>query len=181
MKSFRDDTALGRYLAAIARTVHPVRAIFEVCGTVLFAIPFLAAFAMTRSAPLYLYLLYPLLFLISHFVWFRLPSVDRKVRWFLFWSTLTLVAALGAGFMFWSYKEAAARGASFPPSGIFAIPQWVSPNIDVPFLTAALYFLAPSGAGAAVYCLVLALFLRVYKKYRAEEHRRRSPGGGRGE
>ncbi len=180
MKRLR-ETDLGRYVTSIAGTVHPVRATFEICGTILFAIPFLAAFAMTRSAPVYLYLVYPLLFLVSHFVWFRLPSVDRRLRWLLFWLSLTVVAALGAGFMFWSYKEAAARGDSFPAQGIFEIPRWVSPNIDVPFPTAAAYFLLPSGAGAAVYCFVLSLFLRIYARFRAEEHRRRTPSDGRGQ
>jgi hypothetical protein len=178
MKKLR-ETDLAKYVIAIAHTVHPVRAVFEVCGTVLFAMPFLAAFAMTRSAPLYLYLLYPFLFLVSHFVWFRLPSVDRKVRWILFWATLTLVAALGAGFMYWSYREANLRGSGFPAQGFFAIPHWVSPNIDVPFPTVAGYFLLPSAAGSALYCFILALFLRIYKKYRAEEHHKRSPTGGR--
>ncbi len=164
----------------MARTVHPIRAIFEVCGTVLFAIPFLAGFAVNRSAPLYLYLLYPLLFLVSHFVWFRLPSVERRVRWFLFWLTLTLVAALGAGFISWSYREAVARGAQSHPVPIFAIPHWVSRNIDVPFPTVALYFLAPSAVGAALYCAVFALFLRIYRRYRVEEHHRRAAPGGPG-
>ena len=172
MKKLR-DTNLGRYAIAISATVHPVRAIFEVCGTVLLAIPFLTAFGMTRSAPFYLYLLYPLLFLVSHFVWFRLPSVDRRLRWILFWSTLTLVLALGAAFMYWSYREAQARGGAFPAVGIFAIPHWVAPIIDADCPTVAVYFLIPSAAGAAVYCLVLGLFLRIYKQYRAEEHRRR--------
>ena len=172
------ETEAGKYLTAITRTVHPVRATFEVCGTLLFAVPFLAAFAINRSGPLYLYLLYPLLFLITHFVWFRLPSVDRRVRWFLFWLTLTLVAALGAGFMFWSYWEAGNRGTGFQPEGIFAIPHWVSPNIVVSFPTVAAYFLVPSGAGAALYCIVLALFPRIYEKYRAEQHRRRSARDG---
>ncbi|HEY9594298.1 MAG TPA: hypothetical protein VHE79_07470 [Spirochaetia bacterium] len=172
------ETELGRYVIAIARTVHPVRAVFEVCGTVVFAIPFLAAFAMTRSAPLYLFLLYPFLFLVSHFVWFRLPSVERRVRWLLFWATLTFVAALGAGFIFWSYHEATLRGADFPPAGFFAIPHWVSPNIDAPFPTVAAFFLVPSAAGSALYCLVLGLFLRIYRKYRSEQHRRRAPRDG---
>jgi hypothetical protein len=176
MKRIR-ETDVGKYAAAIARTVHPIRAIFEVCGTVLFAIPFLAAFAVTRSAPVYLYLLYPLLFLVAHFVWFRLPSVDRKVRWFLFWLSLTLVAALGAGFVYWSYRET--MGPGFNPQGIFAIPHWVSPNIDAAFPTVALYFIVPSAAGAALYCFLFALFLRIYRKYRAEEHRRRSATDGR--
>jgi hypothetical protein len=176
MKRLR-ETDFGRYVTSISRTVHPVRAVFEVCGTVLFAIPFLAAFAVNRSAPLYLFRLYPLLFLVSHFVWFRLPSVDRTVRWILFWLSLTFVAALGAGFVFWSYRETI--GPGFQPQGIFAIPHWVSPNIDVPFPTVAAYFIVPSGVGAALYCLLFALFLRIYKKYRAEEHRRRSPVDGR--
>jgi hypothetical protein len=178
MKKLR-HTSLGRYVAAISATVHPVRTIFEICGTILLAIPFVAAFAMTRAAPLYLYLLYPLLFLVSHFVWFRLPSVDRRLRWILFWGTLALVLALGAAFLYWSYREAQARGGAFPAAGIFAIPHWVAPNIDADFPTAALYLLAPSGAAAAVYCLVLALFLRVYRQHRAEEHRRRPRPDGR--
>jgi len=179
MKKLR-DTNLGKYSIAISGTVHPVHAIFAICGTILLLIPFLVAFAMTRSAPLYLYLLYPLLFLVSHFVWFRLPSVDRRLRWILFWSTLTLVLALGAGFMYWSYREAEARGGAFPAVGIFAIPHWVAPNIDADFPTAALYLLVPAGAGAAVYCLVLGLFLRLSRKHRADEHHRRSPVDGRG-
>ena len=130
---------------------------------------------MTRSAPLYLYLLYPLLFLVSHFVWFRLPFVERRLRWLLFWSTVALVAALGAAFMYWSYREAGARGSDFPVQGIFSIPHWVAPNIDADFTTAAVYFLVPAAAGSAVYCLLFGLFLKLYQRYRAEEHRRRSP------
>jgi hypothetical protein len=173
------DTSLGGYAAAISATVRPVRTIFEICGTILFAIPFIVAFALTRAAPLYLYLLYPLLFLVSHFVWFRLPSVDPRLRWILFWGTLTLVLALGAAFMYWSYREAQARGSAFPVAGIFALSHWVAPSIDADFPTAAVYFLVPSGVGAIAYCLVLALFLRIYRQHRAEEHRRRSPPDGR--
>ncbi|MGO9308759.1 MAG: hypothetical protein ACLQDL_07035 [Spirochaetia bacterium] len=179
MKKLR-DTNLGRYASAISATVHPVRALFELCCAILLAIPFLTAFAMTRSAPFYLYLLYPLLFLVSHFVWFRLPSVDRRLRGVLFWATLTLVLALGAAFMYWSYREAGARGGAFPAVGIFAIPHWVAPNIDADFPTAAVYFLVPSAAGAGVYCLVLGLFLKMYKRRRADEHRRRSHSDGKG-
>jgi len=179
MKKLR-DTNLGRYAAAISVTVHPLRAIFPVCAAIVLAVPFIAAFAMTRAAPLYLYLLYPLLFLVSHFVWFRLPSVDRRLRWILFWGTLTLVLSLGAAFLYWSCREAQARGGMFPAAGIFAIPHWVAPTIDADFPTAALYLLAPSGAAAAVYCVVLSLFLGMYQKYRAEEHRRHMPHNGRG-
>jgi len=178
MKRLR-DTNLGRYAAAISATIHPVRAAFEVLGTLLFAVPFVVAFAMTRAAPLYLYLVYPVLFLVSHFVWFRLPSVDRRVRWLLFLSTLAVVAALGAGFIYWSYREAAIRGAG-TLHGIFSVPHWFSPNIDVDFPTAAVYFLIPSAAGAALYGLLFGLFLRLYRTYRAEEHRRRSPPDGKG-
>jgi hypothetical protein len=178
MKRFR-DTNLGRYAVAISATIHPVRATFEVCGTLLFAVPFVVAFALTRGAPFYLYLVYPLMFLVSHFVWFRLPSVERRLRWLLFWSTLTVVAALGAGFIYWSYREAALRGAGVL-HGIFSVPHWVSPNLDVDFPTAAVYFLIPSAVGAALYCLLFGLFLRLYRTYRAEEHRRRSPTDGKG-
>ncbi len=176
MKRLR-DTNVGRYVVAIAATVHPVRATFEVCGTLLFAVPFITSFAVTRAAPLYLYLVYPLLFLVSHFVWFRLPSVERRMRWLLFWSTLTIVAALGAGFIYWSYREAALRGDG-SLNGLFSVPHWVSPSIDVDFPTAGLYFLVPSGVGAVLYCLLFNLFLRLYARYRAEEHRRRSPPDG---
>jgi len=173
MKRFR-DTNLGRYVVAILATIHPVRATFEVCGTLLFAVPFIVAFAITRAAPLYLYLVYPLLFLVSHFVWFRLPSVDRRVRWLLFLSTLAVVAALGAGFIYWSYREAAIRGVG-TLHGVFSVPHWLSPKIDVDFPTAAVYFLVPAAVGATLYGLLFGLFLRLYRTYRAEEHRRRSP------
>lgn len=176
MKKIR-ETGPGRYFAAITRTIHPVRAIYEVCCTALFTIPFLAAFAMTRSAPLSLYLVYPLLFLVAHFLWFRLPSVHRRLRWFLFWLTLTVVVALGAGFIFWSYREAAARGAGVPPETMFSIPHWITPTINVAFPSVAVFFLVPSGVGAALYCLVFSLFLRIYHAYRAEERQRR--GGGK--
>jgi hypothetical protein len=178
MKRVR-DTKLGRYVVAISATVHPVRAIFEVCGTLLFAVPFVTAFAMTRAAPLYLYLVYPLLFLVSHFVWFRLPSVERRLRWLLFWSTLSVVTALGAGFIYWSYREAALSGGG-TLTGLFSVPHWVSPSIDVDFPTAGVYFLIPSAVGAVLYCLLFGLFLRLYARYRAEEHRRRSPPDGKG-
>ena len=174
MKKLR-DTNLGRYLVAISATVHPVRAIFEVCGTLLFAVPFLAAFVMTRSAPLYLYLLYPLLFLVSHFVWFRLPFVERRLRWLLFWSTVALVAALGAAFMYWSYREAGARGSDFPVQGIFAIPHWVAPNIDADFPPPPCISWSPRPRGPPCTASLFALFLRLYQRYRAEEHRRRPP------
>ena len=171
MKRLR-DTNVGRYVVAISATVHPVRAIFEVCGTLLFAVPFVTAFAMTAAAPFYLYLVYPLLFLVSHFVWFRLPSVERRMRWLLFWSTLTVVAALGAGFIYWSYRESALEGGR-PLHGVFSVPHWVSPTLDVDFPTAAVYFLVPAAVGAVLYCLLFGLFLKLYARYRAEEHRRR--------
>lgn len=163
-----------KYLKAISHTVHPVRAVFEVCGTAGVSIPFLVAFFFNRTAPIYVYLLYPALFLVSHFVWFRLPFVDRKVRWFLMWFSLTVILALGAGFLYWNYREAVSAGASFTPRGIFLIPHWVSPALDVPFPTVCVYFLVPSGLGAALYCVILSLFLKVYRKYRQEERQRKA-------
>jgi hypothetical protein len=168
------ETEFGKYIRSIAKTIHPVRAVFEVCGTAVISIPFITAFVLNHSAPIYLFLLYPALFLVSHFVWFRLPSVDRRVRWLLFWFTLTLIAALGSGFLFWSYLEAVEAGADFTLSGIWLIPQWVNPTLDVPFPTAAVYFLIPSGVGSALYCLILALFLRLYRRYRETERQRRA-------
>jgi hypothetical protein len=164
---------LFAYLKAIARTIHPVRALFEVCGTMIISIPFLVAFFFNRSAPIYVYLLYPALFLVSHLVWFRLPFVDRRVRWILIWFSLTIIVALGSGFLYWNYREAVAAGASFTPTGVFLIPHWVSPTLDVPFPTVCVYFLVPSGIGAALYCLILALFLKVFRKYRQEERQKR--------
>ena len=165
---------LLKYLKAIARSIHPVRALFEVCGTTLVSIPFLVAFFFNRTAPLYVYLLYPALFLVSHFVWFRLPFVDKRVRWFLMWFSLTVILALGAGFLYWNYREAVAAGASFTPTGIFLIPHWVSPALDVPFPTVCVFFLVPSGLGAALYCFILSLFLKAYRKYRHEERQKRA-------
>lgn len=180
MKKLR-ETGPGRYVAAITRSIHPVRAIYEVCCTALFTIPFLAAFAMTRSAPLSLYLVYPLLFLAAHVVWFRLPSIHPRLRWLLLWLTLTIVVALGTGFIFWSYREAAARGAGFAPESVLSIPHWITPTFDAAFPLVAVFFLVPSGIGAALYCLVFSLFLRIYRAYRAEERQGRIGGKGPGE
>jgi hypothetical protein len=36
------------------------------------------------------------------------------------------------------------------------------------------YFLVPSGLGAALYCVILSLFLKVYRKYRQEERQRKA-------
>ena len=178
MKRLR-DTDFGRYVKAAVGPIHPLMALFMVCITLVFTIPFLAAFALNRTAPVYVYLLYPALFLVSHLMWFRLPSVERRLRWALFWFTLTLIVALGAGFLYWNYREAVSAGSTFHPSGIFWIPRWVSPTIDVPFPTVAVYFLVPSGLGAALYCFLLAVFLRIYRKYRQEEHLRRAQRSGR--
>jgi len=144
-----------------------------VCGTTIISIPFLVAFFINRSAPIFVYLLYPALFLVSHLVCFRLPFVDKRIRWILIWFSLTIIVALGSGFLYWNYREAVAAGASFTPTGIFLIPHWVSPTLEVPFPTVGVYFLVPSGVGAALYCMVLALFLKVYRKYRQEERQKR--------
>ncbi len=168
---------LSAYLKAIAKTIHPVRALFEVCGTTIISIPFLVAFFFNHSAPIYVYLLYPALFLVSHLVCFRLPFVDRRVRWILIWFSLTIIVALGSGFLYWNYREAVAAGDSFTPKGIFLIPHWVSPTLEVPFPTVGLFFLVPSGIGAALYCMVLALFLKVYRKYRQEERQKKADAG----
>jgi len=165
---------LHRYLKILGKPIHPIRAIFEVCATTLFALPFLAAYALNRSSPFYVYLLYPAMFLFSNIVWFRLPFVHRRVRWVLFWITVTCVIALGAGFLFCDYRESLA--AAFKPTGIFLIPQWVNTSMDAPFTTVVAYFLLPSGLAAAAYSFVLSLFLRIYRKYRAEEYRRRREG-----
>jgi hypothetical protein len=130
---------------------------------------------MNGSAPLTLYLLYPALFLVSHFVWFRLPFADRRIRWSLFWFSLTAIIALGSGFLYWDFRSAAASPASsaFPP-----ISTLVWPPLDVPFPKLTLSFLVPSGLAALLYCFVLSLFLRAYHAFRREERARRA--GGRG-
>ncbi len=166
-----------KYVKAIVRTIHPVRALFEVCGTTVVSIPFLVAFLTNRTAPIYVYLMYPVLFLVSHFLWFRLPFVDRRVRWGLMWFSLAIILALGAGFLYWNYREAAAAGDAFKPTGIFLIPHWLNPTLDVPFPTVCLYFLIPSGLGSALYCFILLLFLRVYEKFRREERQKRAAAG----
>jgi TRAP-type C4-dicarboxylate transport system permease small subunit len=168
---------LHRYLKILGKPIHPIRAIFEVCATMLFALPFLAAYAIHRASPFYVYLLYPVMFLFSNIVWFRLPFVHRRVRWILFWFTVTCVIALGAGFLYCDYRES--MEAAFQPTGIFLIPHWVNPEMEGPFTAVVAYFLLPAGLTAAVYSFVLSLFLRIYRKFRAEEYRRRQEGAGK--
>lgn len=162
---------LNRYLKILGKPIHPIRAVFEVCATTLFALPFLAAYALHRTSPFYVYLLYPAMFLISNIMWFRLPFVHRRVRWVLFWINVTCVIALGAGFLYCDYRECMA--ASFQPAGIFLIPHWVNPSMEAPFSAVTAYFLLPAGLVAAFYSFVLSLFLKIYRKFRVEEYRRR--------
>lgn len=164
---------LRKYLRAIGASIHPLRAAYEVCATLVVCVPFLVAYVVNRTAPLYVYLLYPALFLVSHLVWFRLPFVDRRVRWGLFWFTLSIIVALGAGFLYANYRESTALAGPLRPEGILWIPHWVNESLDVPFPTVAAVFLIPSACAAALYCLVLALFLGAYRSYRQAERRRR--------
>ncbi len=170
-------SGITKYLSALAKTIHPVRALFEVCGTVVVSIPFLIAFFMNESAPLAVYLLYPSLFLVSHFVWFRLPFADRRVRWSLFWFSLTAIIALGSGFLYWDFRSAGASPASLD---FLPIPMWMWPPLDVPFPKVTLSFLIPSALAALLYCFVLSLFLRAYHAFRSEERGRRN-GAGNGD
>ncbi len=171
-------SAITKYLSALAKTIHPVRALFEVCGTVVVSIPFLVAFFMNESAPLAVYLLYPSLFLVSHLVWFRLPFADRRVRWGLFWFSLTAVIALGSGFLYWDFRSNAA--ASPASLDFLPIPMWMWPPLDVPFPKVTLSFLIPSALAALLYCFVLSLFLRAYRAFRREERERRAGERGNG-
>jgi hypothetical protein len=171
-------SGIAKHLSALAKTIHPVRALFEVCGTVVVSIPFLVAFFMNESAPLAVYLLYPALFLVSHLVWFRLPFADLRVRWSLFWFSLTAIIALGSGFLYWDFRSAAALPSApldFPP-----IPAWMWPPLDVPFPKITVSFLIPSALAALLYCFVLSLFLRVYRAFRHEERARRNGERGNG-
>ncbi len=172
-------SGITKYLSALVKTIHPVRALFEVCGTVVVSIPFLIAFFMNGTAPLAVYLLYPALFLVSHFVWFRLPFADRRVRWGMFWFSLTVIAALGSGFLYWDFRS---NAAASPPVSLdfLPIPAWMWPPFDDHFPTVAVSFLIPSGLAALLYCFVLSLFLRAYHAFRHEERERRNSAGNGG-
>jgi hypothetical protein len=173
------DTGPRSWMRAVTRSVDPVRAIVVLCATVLFLLPFLAVFSITRSTSFWLYLLFPLGFLLAHAVWFRLPAIGKRILWALFWVGLTAILAFGAGFLFWSCQDAAARGVMVMPSWLLAVPHWLYPSTEVSLSAAAAYLLLPSALVAAAYCLLLGLFLRVYEKYVAEERRRRTTGRGR--
>jgi hypothetical protein len=165
-------SGIAKYLRAVAGSIHPVRALFELCGTVVVAVPFVTAFFMNASGPLMLYLLYPCLFLVTHFVWFRLPFADRRIRWALFWFSLTGVVALGSGFLYRDFRSSAA--ASSAAAGGASVPAWMWPHVEVSFPKVAISFLIPSGLAALLYCYLLSLFLRAYRSFRREERARRA-------
>ncbi len=157
-------------IGAFSRSIHPVRAAYEVCCTVLVAIPFLAAFAATHAAPLALHLLFPLLFLAVHLAWFRLSALDRRLRWLLFWAALVVIGAFGAGLLFSAWS-----GASL--ESVHALPSWMRSNLDSPYPAVSVSFIVPAGIGAALYCLLFSLFLRISLAWRTDQRQRRAARG----
>ena len=151
----------------LGRPIHPVKAIVALCATTLFSLPFIAQYILLRQNPFYLYLIYPLLFLISHLVCFRLPFVLKTIRWLMFWFSLSVVAALGSGFLFMGYWEASLISKQLEPKGFFLIPTWLNPHLDASFSQVALYFLLPSALGAGIYTVILLFILRIDQNRRS--------------
>lgn len=158
---------LGARISAFSRSIHPVRAAYEVCCTVLVAIPFLAAYAANHSAPIALHLLFPLLFLAVHLAWFHLSAMDSRLRWLLFWAALTVIGTFGAGLLFSAWS-----GASL--ESVHALPSWMRARLDWPFPAVSVSFIIPAAIGAALYCLVFFLFLRISLAWRSDLRQRRA-------
>lgn len=152
-----------RLLRIWRRPLHPVRVVFSLIGVGVFSIPFIGFYFKYYPKDFYLFIIYPLLFLVAHLVWFRLPFVKRWVRWVLFWLTLSIVVALGMGFLITVYSKQPFNSVS----------QWITDHLDISIRSATIYVIFPSLVVSALYAGVLMLALHVYREYRKRLYFRR--------
>ena len=153
----------AKALWILGRPVHPVRAGVVFGATALFTLPFLLQGIVSGESPLYLYPIYPILFLVAHLICFRLPFVKPAVRWTLFWFSLSVVGALGAGFLYLDF-EGSSMGRPWYIPGVPILRFRDSLHLDASFFEVALYFLLPSAAGSGLYCAVVLLVLRAFSE-----------------
>ncbi len=151
-----------RLLRIWKRPLHPVRVILSLIGAGVFSLPFIDFYFRYYPRDFYLFVIYPLLFLVAHLVWFRLPFVKRWVRWILFWLTLSVVVSLGLGFLIMVY------GNQHPNS----VTEWITNHLNTSIETATLYVIIPSVAASAVYAGILMLGLHLYREYRKKLYSR---------
>ncbi len=153
---------LERFLWIFGRPIHPVRAAFAITGFLVFTLPFFVFFIKGYRVGSYFYLLYPLLFLIAHLVWFRLPFVKKRTRWLLFWLTLSVVISLGIGFLVTLTRTK-------------NIESWLTSRFressEESLLTVIIWIFFPSAAISASYSILLLLALKLYRKYRKSIYR----------
>ena len=156
------DNQFTRIVKYLKRPLHPAWLLVALIGLTLFSVPFLYTYRTLRLHSIFLYLVYPALYLLTHLIWFWLPFIHTKARWILFWITLTLVGVLGYNFLFLDYKEAYARGINFE---IFFMPvRWFESAGELSTVQSVLYSIIPSAVGTGVYTLVLNLLMKIYNR-----------------
>ncbi|NOY07416.1 MAG: hypothetical protein GXP33_01050 [Spirochaetes bacterium] len=184
MKGRIKRTKLSRFLWIFGRPLHPVRSVFAVTGALLLSLPSFIVYIRFRYIGLLVFVIYPLMFLFAHLVWFRLPFVKKNVRWLLFLFTLTIIIALAAGFLFMICRQ----------NGILRAAVSIRPNIskaEVSWLTwlknefkgnftnISLYFFLPSLFAAFIYTALLFIALKIYRTGRAAWYRKLKSGKGK--
>ncbi len=182
MKGRLKRTKLSRFLWIFRRPMHPVRSAFSVTGALLLSLPGFIVYIRFHYIGVLVFVIYPLMFLFAHLVWFRLPFVKKNVRWLLFLFTLTIIIALAAGFLFMICRQNGIlrQAVSIRPDISKAEVSWLTwleNEFKGNFANITLYFFLPSLFAALIYTALLFFALKIYRTGRAVWYRKKNKNG----
>ena len=177
MKNRVRRTKLSRFLWIFGRPPHPVRTGFALTGSLLLSLPCFLLYLKFRYIELSAYLIYPLLFITAHLLWFRLPFVKKKLRWLLFWVTIAIVIALSAGFLFSiCYQRGVLKQVFHTGLGINKAEEdwvlWMANEYKNGNVLLSLYFFIPSLIISIIYSAALLFALKIYRNGRVAWYRK---------
>lgn len=177
MKGRLRRTKLSRFLWIFGRPLHPVRAGFALTGSLVLTLPCFLLYLKFHYIELTAFVIYPLLFITAHLIWFRLPFVKKNLRWLLFWVTIAIIIALSAGFLFSICDEHGVLKQVFPVTpGIKDAEEswllWFKNEYEKGSVFLTLYFFVPSLIISLIYTTVLLFALKIYRNGRVAWYRK---------
>ena len=170
-------TKFSRFLWIFGRPLHPVRAGFALAGSLALSLPCLLFYLKFHYIELSASIIYPLLFITAHLIWFRLPFVKRKLRWLLFWINIAIVIALSAGFLFSiSYEhgvlQQALNSGLGKKKGAVDFLMRMESEYQNGSVYLSLYFFIPALIISFIYSSILLLALKIYRNGRVAWYRK---------
>ena len=177
MKGRVRRTKLSRFLWIFGRPLHPVRTGFALAGSFALSLPCFLFYLKFRYMELSAFIIYPVLFITAHLIWFRLPFVKKNLRWLLFWITVAIVIALSAGFIFSvSYEHGVLRQALSNGLGLKKRDAdflfWMEREYKNGNVFLSLYFIIPALIISLIYSFLLLFALKIYRSGRIAWYRK---------